>query len=159
MANQKKWNKIKAEYIQGNLSYRKLAEKHGVSFSTLRKRASVEKWTDLKNKKCEMVGTKIAESVATKEAKRVDVFNEIADMLLSRIASGIADGTLMANAKGMRDITGAIKDLRDIKGIKSDADAREQEARIAKLIKDASEEHIEQSINVVISGDLDDYTD
>ena len=45
------WKKIKAEYIRGGTSYRKLADKYrqdGVSFSSIRRRAEKEKWTDLR---------------------------------------------------------------------------------------------------------------
>lgn len=40
------WLKIKTEYINGNISYRKLAEKHGVSFNTLQDRAKRENWKE-----------------------------------------------------------------------------------------------------------------
>lgn len=40
------WAKIKNEYINGHISYRKLAEKHDISPSTLMQRASREKWAD-----------------------------------------------------------------------------------------------------------------
>ena len=36
------WKKLRAEYIAGGTSYRKLAEKHNVSFHTLRKQAAKE---------------------------------------------------------------------------------------------------------------------
>ena len=40
------WLKIKSEYVNGNISYRKLAEKHGVSFNTLQDRAKRENWKE-----------------------------------------------------------------------------------------------------------------
>lgn len=42
------WLKIKTEYINGNISYRKLAEKYGVSFNTLKEHATDEKWKELR---------------------------------------------------------------------------------------------------------------
>lgn len=44
-AKKPNWNAIKAEYAKGGISYRDLAEKHGVSFPTLRDRAKRESWT------------------------------------------------------------------------------------------------------------------
>ena len=44
MAKQRNWEKIKTEYITGNLSFRKTAEKFGVPFQTLAQRASREHW-------------------------------------------------------------------------------------------------------------------
>ena len=49
------WKKIKSEYIAGGTSYRKLAEKYGVSFSTLKRVAVKEKWTDYREKAREKV--------------------------------------------------------------------------------------------------------
>ena len=40
------WAKIKAEYVAYRTPYRKLAEKYGVSFSTLKERARRERWTE-----------------------------------------------------------------------------------------------------------------
>lgn len=42
------FKKIKAEYIRSKVSYRKLAEKYGVSPSTLYRRMKAEKWADLR---------------------------------------------------------------------------------------------------------------
>lgn len=44
------WLRIKSEYVNGNISYRKLAEKHGIPFSTLRDRAIGEEWNENRNK-------------------------------------------------------------------------------------------------------------
>lgn len=40
------WNAVRAEYLAGNIGQRKLAEKYGISYPTLRDRAKREKWTD-----------------------------------------------------------------------------------------------------------------
>ena len=42
------WNAIRAEYIGGNISQRKLANKYGISYPTLRKRSEVEGWVALR---------------------------------------------------------------------------------------------------------------
>jgi ABC-type lipoprotein release transport system permease subunit len=66
---------------------------------------------------------------------------------------------LATNATSVKDITVAIKNLREIKGVKHDIDLKEQEARIAKLIKDAEkEEQKDTEIKVIIEGDLDKYS-
>lgn len=156
MAN---WKKMKAEYIREKVSYRTLAEKYGVSPSTLYRRMKAEKWADLRKQSEAKANAKIVESVAEKEAKRADVFERITDKLLARIEAGIDDGSLLVNSKGMRDITGAIKDIRDIKGIKSKADEREQEARINKLIKDCETESEDKEIKVVLMDGFEDYAE
>lgn len=44
------WLKIKSEYVSGNISYRKLAEKHGVSASFLMQKAAKEEWSKQRDK-------------------------------------------------------------------------------------------------------------
>ena len=131
------WKKIKAEYIAGGTSYRKLAEKYNVSFSTLRKVAAKEHWTELRDKTRAKMDTKISDTVSDQGAKKAVNIIEVADKLLEKIES-VAE--LVNDPDSIKKLTSAIKDLKDIKGIKSEADIREQEARIAKLQKEAQEE-------------------
>ena len=42
------WQTIKAEYVAGGTSYRKLAAKYDVPFSTLKRVAAKEKWCELR---------------------------------------------------------------------------------------------------------------
>ncbi len=78
------WKKIKAEYIAGGTSYRKLAEKYSVSFGTLRKVAAKEKWTDLRNKAVAKADTKLVEEVSKNNAKIDDKYFNLVDKLLSK---------------------------------------------------------------------------
>ena len=128
------WNKLKAEYIAGGISYRKLAEKYSVSFSTLRDIAIREKWTDLKAQAQNKSVTKLVESVAKQNGTYTVSVIDVADKLLNKIESLIdAEGLTISNVK---DLTSAIKNLKEIKGIKSDIDLKEQKARIKKLEKE-----------------------
>ena len=131
------WKRIKAEYIAGGISLQKLAEKYDVSFSTIQKKSMEEKWGNLRKKNRRKVEEKIIESVSSKEAKKaVDLF-DIADLLADKVRE-IAE--TVADPDSIKKLTSAIKDIRDIKGIKSDADMREQEARINKLRKEVERE-------------------
>lgn len=151
------FKKIKAEYIRG-VSYRKLADKYGVSFSTIQKVGAKEKWTDLRKKSSRKADEKIVESVASREAKRVDGIQTVADMLLEKIKDGVANGTLIVDSQSIRQITASIKDLRDIKGYKSELDMQEQMARIEKLRKDVEDDGADKEIKVTIGGDLEVYS-
>ena len=134
------WKKIKKEYIAGGISYRKLAEKHGVSFNTLEKVARREGWCELRRQADEKAATKAVEAISTRNAKldkAVDLALEAACKYLS------APGQL--RAVDLKDVTTALKNLRDLKGIKSEADMKEQQARIEALraragIKDGDED-------------------
>lgn len=63
------WNIIRAEYIAGGISQRKLAAKYGISETTLMKRANAEKWSDIKketdSKSTAKAQQKTADAVAT----------------------------------------------------------------------------------------------
>lgn len=62
------WRKIKAEYIAGGISQRKLAEKYGVNRNLLMRRAQKERWNDKRKsaeaKAMEKVEQKTAEAIA-----------------------------------------------------------------------------------------------
>ena len=128
------WKRIKAEYIRGGTSYRKLAEKYGVSFSTLRKVAAKEKWTELRNKAGAKADTKIVDSVSDQEADKATKIIDVADKLLDKINTLIDK---VNDTQGIKHISSALRDIKEVKGFKSAADMREQEARIAKLQKEA----------------------
>ncbi len=152
------WRKIKAEYIKG-ASYRKLADKYKVSFSQIQKVGAREKWTDLRDQSRRKQDEKIVESIATQGARRVDGIQSLADLLLEKIKDGVNDGTLIVDSQSIRQITASIKDLRDIKGMKSELDMQEQMARIEKLRKEATIENESKDIKVIIAGDLDAYSE
>lgn len=129
------WKRIKAEYIAGGTSYRKLAEKYGVSFSTLRKVAAKEQWTELRNRAGAKRDTKIVDSVSEKEAQKAIDIIDVADKLLGKI-SELMDA-IPLDTQSMKHLTSALKDLKEIKGVKSAIDLKEQEARIDKLRREA----------------------
>ena len=126
------WKRIKAEYIAGGTSYRKLAEKYGVSFNTLKTHAIDEQWHKLRQQANHKATTKMVEAVSEKEAERIDKIVDVADKLLNKIAEVI---DLISDTQGLKHISSALKDIKDIKGFKSAADMREQEARIRNLEK------------------------
>ena len=150
------WTRIKAEYIAGGTSYRKLAEKYNVSFTTLTRTAQRENWVGLRQQTEDKATTKIVDVVSDKEAKKATDIIDVADKLLGKIEE-IAE--MVSDPDSIKKLTSAIKDLKDIKGIKSEADMREQEARIAKLQKEAQEDdNRETEFKVTLVGDLEEYS-
>ena len=131
------WKRIKAEYIAGGTSYRKLAEKYGVSPTTLTKVAGREGWVEARQQADIKKTSKIVDAVSEKEAKKAVDLYDIADLLAGKVKEIAAT---VSDPDSIKKLTSAIKDLKDIKGIKSDADMREQEARINKLRKEAERE-------------------
>jgi hypothetical protein len=131
------WKAIKTEYIAGGTSYRKLCEKYGVSRTTLQRKAKDEKWVELRSQVESKAETKIVDVLSKKQAKTTEKIIAVADKLLDKIEEII---DLVQDTQGIKHLTSAIKDIKDIKGFKCEADLREQEARIKKLEKDAQEE-------------------
>lgn len=131
------WKKIKAEYIAGGTSYRKLCDKYGCSRTTLQRKAKDENWLGLRSQAEAKTESKIIDAVSNDAAEKAVNIIDIADKLLKKIEELVG---IVGDADSIKKLTSAIKDLKDIKGIKSDADMREQEVRIAKLQKEAQAE-------------------
>ena len=154
------WKKIKKEYLSGGISYRDLATKHGVPFSTLSRVAKKEKWTDLRVQIENKVDTRIVESVTKQETQKVDLIDSIADKMLQRISDMMGEVEITSSPSNMRQLSMTLKDIREIKGYKTDLDRQEQMARIEKLRREAQqEEKQDREIKVVFTNELDEYAD
>ena len=151
------WKRIKAEYIAGGTSYRKLAEKYGVSFNTLKTHAVEEQWHKLRQQKDKKTTTKIVESLSDKDAEKAVDIIDVANKLLGKI-SELMDA-IPLDTQSMKHLTSALKDLKEIKGFKSDADMREQEARIRNLEKQAeADEKIDTTVTVKFEEDISKWS-
>ena len=132
------WKKLKAEYIKGGTSYRKLAEKYGVAFGTLRNVAAKEKWRELRDKTRIKTDTKLSEAVSKEQADRLSRLQKVTDDLLEQIEAIVKEfkfSDLVMDKQSLRQITGALKDIKDIQSLKTPLDIEEQRARIANLRK------------------------
>ena len=134
------WNKIKKEYIAGNVTYMELSEKHRVSFSTLTKVARREKWRELKQKASEKTDNDVVKSVGARNAK----LNNATDLAIDALCDILQRGKDGMRASEVRDCVAALKVLYEMKGIKNEADAEEQRARIAALRARAAASKLEQ---------------
>jgi hypothetical protein len=130
------WQKIKAEYAAGGISLRKLSEKYGVSFSTIQKKSMEEKWGELRKKSRRKTEEKIIETVSSMEADKATDIIDVADKILGKIYEMLGEDSIHTT-QSIKNLTSALKDLKEIKGFKSEADMREQEARIEKLRREA----------------------
>ena len=137
------WNKIKTEYLTSDTSYRKLAQKYGVNATTIAKKASKEDWVSHRQQLANRTLSKTLTAVSNRQVNRAARLQEVADKLLNKIEAAVDDynmEVLLVDRQSLRQITGALKDIKDIQMIRSEADLREQEARIAKLLKEAERE-------------------
>lgn len=133
------WKRIKAEYIAGGTSYRKLAEKYGVPRTTLERKAKDEKWAELRRQAEGKAEAKIVDAVIEKSAKIDDKYFRLVDKLLDKAEETI-DDVEKWHPTLLKEMATTMKYLKDCKGIKSEKDLEEQDARIAKLRKEAERE-------------------
>lgn len=152
------WKAIKTEYIAGGTSYRKLCEKYGVPKTTLERKAKDEKWTELRRQAEGKTEAKIVDAISKHNAKIDDKYFRLIDKLFDK-AEEVIENMSEWQPYTLKEMATAMKYLKECKGVKSEADLREQEARIAKLQKDAeADSNIDNEIKVVIEGCLDDYS-
>ena len=146
------WQKIKTEYITTDTSYRKLAQKYELSQSQLRRVGKQENWVALRRQHLDSTLGVNADAVSRQQADRAAKLITVSDLLLARVKSLLEEeGAALSNTQSMKHLSGVLKDIKEIQMIRSDADIREQEARIAKLLKQAEKEEQEQTEAVTIT--------
>ncbi len=131
------WKRIKAEYIAGGTSYRKLAEKYGVPRTTLERKAKDEKWAELRRQADGKAEAKIINAISEQKANIDEKYFRLVDKLLDK-AEATIDDVDKWHPTLLKEMATTMKYLKECKGIKSEADAREQEARIKKLQMEAA---------------------
>lgn len=155
------WNAIRQDYITDeSSSYRKLGQKYGISYTAIGDRARKEGWAEQRSQYLNETLSKSINAIGKAQAKRAERVVNVADKLLLKIEAVIDsyDGeALIANTQALKHITGALKDIKDIQMIKSDADLREQEARIANLRRQVESEETDTTVIVEFEGDVDKY--
>ena len=152
------WDKIRSEYVFGGMTYKWLSEKYGVKYKDISQRAAVEQWKEDRKKVLSGEILPGAESGASRIRNRISRFDGIADSLLDQIEEGIKDGSVSVIGKGWKDITGALKDMRDIIGIQTELDSEEQSARIEKLKSEVKGQDGDDGVvRVVFADGLGDY--
>ena len=128
------WKAIRTEYITTQTSYRKLARKHGVNVTNIAKKASEEGWVEQRKQYANETQLKTLEKISQQEADRAAKIYTVADKLLQKIEA-MVDSERPLDTKGIRALTAAVKDLKEIQSVKSSLDEQEQRARIANLQK------------------------
>ena len=154
------WQAIKTEYITTDTSYRKLAQKYGVSTTQICNVGRDEKWVEQREQYLNKTTVKAIEKISQQEANRAAKIHSVADKLLLKIEA-MVDAVEPEDipAKAIRALTAAVKDLKEIQSVKSALDEQEQKARIANLQKQADKEDGNtEPIRVIIGDDLSEYS-
>lgn len=143
MAN---WNAIKTEYITTDTSYRKLAEKYGLDQATIARRAKKEDWVSKRQQNAIRTQAKIVNAISNKQVDRAANLISVSDLLLSKVKNLLeTDAEVLGDTQAMKHISGVLKDIKEIQMIRSDADMREQEARIKNLQKQAERDEVKDT--------------
>ena len=83
------WNAIRAEYIGGGTSYRKLAKKYGVSINVLSPRATVEGWVNMRKEAETKATAKALQKTADIAANNATIAARIRTKLLRKLEKEI----------------------------------------------------------------------
>ena len=135
------WNAIREEYIRDETSsYRKLSQKYGPSLTAIYNRAKDENWQELRKQVKDKTITKSIEKISDKTALQAKNYTDMVDTMTEKLKAAIEEVN-PRDTTSIRRLTASLCDLRELLGIKSDADSREQEARIANLRKQADKEN------------------
>ena len=191
MAKKPNWKKISTEYITGDISQRDLAKKHGVPFRTLQDRCRAEGWVAQKKEHraravsmaCELIAQEQARDAAALITQSAEKLLEAANTAISQLQTPVTvwkceeetdtgkttreyltldpGSTGAVDAKALRNIAGALKDIAQILNLRPQLDREEQEARIAALrAKAAAQEGDSQDdgeIRLVMVNNAEDY--
>lgn len=91
-ANEQKvidWAKIKAEYVSGSMSAAKLAEKYGISSSSIAKKSAAERWQELRkenqNETANRITEKLNDDKVKKTVREIDRVVAVASKLISKL--------------------------------------------------------------------------
>lgn len=192
------WQAIKTEYITTDTSYRKLAQKHGVSYQAICHRSKEEGWIAQREQHMNKTVSKAIDKISTKKADKMARIDDLADQLLEKLEQAITELDLqlykhtdktkvieynnslrpdkptketiheeeklmeaksIVDRQGLKQIASALKDIKEVKMLRSELDKQEQEARIANLRKQADKENDnKEPIQVIIGDDLAEYS-
>ena len=179
------WKKIKTEYITTDTSYRKLAQKYAVSYQAICRRSKDEGWLAQREQHLNKTVTNALSRISDQQADKMARIEGVTDKLLTKLEQAVEELDLqitvvktktddgctertteekeareggIVDRAGLRQLTAALKDLKEIQMIKSELDRREQEARIANLQRQAEKtDKGDGKITVVLEGALKDY--
>lgn len=152
------WKKIEAEYITTETSYRKLAQKYGLNQATIAQKAKAEDWVGKRKQQASTAQALILEKDITKKVDRATRLKTVADKLLDRVEDLVAqDDHLTASA--IKNLSDALKNIKEAQMIRTQEDIEEQKARIAKLQKEVQrEDNHREPIRVIIDDGLNEYS-
>lgn len=83
------WAKIKAEYLRGGISYRKLAQKHGINASTLMGKAATEGWKKSEQRVASKAQAKAERKIVSQRAKDIAALDNTRSLLIEKLKKSV----------------------------------------------------------------------
>lgn len=150
------WAKIEAEYITTDTSYRKLADKYNVDQATIARKAKKEDWVSKRQQHISTTQAKVLAADAQQKVDRASRLKNVADKLLDRVED-IVEYDQHLTASAIKNLSDALKNIKEAQMIRTTEDIEEQQARIAKLKKEVQDDDKSKTITVTLEGDLKRY--
>ena len=130
------WELVERDFLASGMSYRGLAEKYGLSLSTVKKRAAAGHWQErllaIRREEERDAQSRTEKLLELRENRRAMLLNT-ADDLLEKLRQAL-DQLEPENTPALASLARTLKDLRELQGLRKDAlDLEEQQARIEKM--------------------------
>ncbi len=136
------WSLVEADFLATGLSYSRLAKKHGLSLSAVKKRAASGHWQDrlrelrAREEAVEEPAVEILQpeelALETRQARRMRL-QDAADRIMEKINRALEE-LEPDNTYALSTLVRALKDLRELQGLGTDPlDLEEQQTRIEKM--------------------------
>ena len=149
------WKKIETEYITEGVSYRTLAQRHGVSIRWVEQMGAREGWVEKRRAHGEKAQAQVLENDTAGRVQRLEKLMAVADKLLGKVEQLMEEESV--NPAAVKTLSEALKNIRDAQMIKSAADLQEQAARIEKLRKEAGKAERSQCVTVTLEGETGEF--
>lgn len=171
------WAKIKTEYITTKASYRQLAEKYGVHYQSICRKSQEEHWIEQREQHVNKTVTKALNKISNNQVDKIARIDALTDKLLAKLEQAVDELDLkitsrkikteeydmevtletleaspggIVDRKGLRELTSALKDIKEIKMVRHELDEAEQQARIAKLRREAEADEADKNRKITI---------
>ena len=145
------WDKLRIEYISSSdVSIRGLEKKYGIPYNAIRNRVEKENWLEQRTELKEQTTQKSIDLVSDFQANECSVAFRIANKVMEKLEAVVdkIEAEDVYATKKLKDVSGTIKNLKEIGLFRAELDKQEQMARIKKLQKDAEEEQTDTTITV-----------
>ena len=118
------WEDVELEYLNSRISLKDLAEKRQISYSAVQRRAKAGQWADRRAK--------------LEQEKSCARLGHVTDKLLMKMAETI-DGEKELEAKDLKALSSALKELGEVKEKLEEGSGGKQEPLVVKLAGELEE--------------------